>query len=923
MRSALLSGTITFLFTDIEGSTKLWELHPEAMKAALAKHDSILRELIETNRGHIIKTTGDGVHAGFPTALDAVTATLSAQHKLQEPLGDLQIKVRMGLHTGEAEWREGDYYGQALNRAARLMSIAHGGQILVSNTTAELVYERLPSDTALRDLGEHRLKDLIRPEHVFQLTHPSITDEFPPIQSLDSFPNNLPIQLTSFIGRERELADASTRLSTTRLLTLIGSGGTGKTRLSLQLSADLLSTFTNGVWFVELAPLAEPSLVLRTVASIFGLREQMGMSLPDLVVDHLRTKHLVLILDNCEHLIDACAQVADQFLHACPNLKIIATSREALGIYGETVYRVPSLSLPDPDQVTPDALTRSEAGQLFVARMIASNPNFTLTEKNAAFVVQICRRLDGIPLALELAAARITVFSPEQIASRLGDRFKLLTGGSRTALPRQQTLRALIDWSYDLLNESERTLLRRLSVFAGGWTYDAAEAISPDLEVLDLLSHLVNKSLVAADDAGQETRYQLLETIRQYARDKLLEAGESKQIRNHQLNYFLKFAEAAEPKIYGPDALEWLLRLESEHDNFRTALEWGMENDVEAALRLVSALQPYWIGRGHEVEGVRWANQALARWETLSHPEGGDVGPQKIILANAWIALAILMLNLGDNAHLILACEKCLTFARPLDAKRLIAMALIFETAGKLFSGDTESASATAEEILAVARESGDIYVIGLALVVSGEVKAVNKHDFRGGHSDVLEGIALLTKSGNRWGLSIGVVGLGITAKFLDDYSEARSQFETCLPIFREIGDQHRVNVCRSELAHIERAEGHYEKAASMYRETILAWQKLGNRAAIAHQLECFGFIARVSEQDQRAARLFGAAKALREYINIPMSSVERIEHEREIADLHKHTADPSLDKSWEEGEAMSMDQAIAYALHIEGEPCS
>src|ERR1700752_3091500 len=535
---SLPTGTVTFLFTDIEGSTQLWEKFPAEMNTALAKHDAILKERIESNRGHIIKTTGDGVHAVFVTVIEAIDAALSVQHDLQLLIDNLEIKVRMGLHTGEAERRGDDYYGQTLNRAARVMSAGHGGQILISSVTAELAREHLPENTNLLDLGEHRLKNLSKPEHLYQINAPGLRTEFPALHSLNLHPNNLPVQLTSFIGREQELAEEKQKLEGARLLTLIGPGGTGKTRLSLQLANDLLVSFRDGVWLIELAPITEPSLVLQAVAAVFGVREQPGMPLDSLVLNYLRDKHLLLILDNCEHLVETCAQLADQYLHHCPNLKILASSREALGINGETVYRVPSLVLPDQSKDSPESLMGYESIQLFVDRASAASPAFNLTEKNAASVAQICYRLDGIPLAIELAAARARVFSPEQIASRLDDRFRLLTGGSRTALPRQQTLRALIDWSYDLLSRDEQTLLRRLSVFAGSWSFEAVEVICSDLDVLDLLTQLINKSLVVMEE-GDDTRYRLLETIRQYARDKLLEAGEGKEVRNKHLHYFL------------------------------------------------------------------------------------------------------------------------------------------------------------------------------------------------------------------------------------------------------------------------------------------------------------------------------------------------------------------------------------------------
>src|SRR5687767_8746260 len=469
----LPSGTVTFLFTDIEGSTQLWEKHPEAMKEALAKHDSILREAIESNGGQVIKTTGDGMHGVFEKAIDAVHATLTAQRALKEPICELQIKVRMGLHAGEAEVRASDYHGQALNRAARIMSAGHGGQILLSSITAELAREHLPADVSLQDLGEHHLRDLVRPEHLFQLLAPDLQIEFPAIKSLNSLPNNLPPQLTTFIGREREMQEARKLLASTRLLTLIGPGGTGKTRLSLQLAADQLSEFKDGVWLVELAPLSDPTFIPSTIASVLELHEVPGIPLMSIIIDYLRAKQLLLILDNCEHLVEASAQIADQLLHACPQLKIIASSREALGIDGETVYRVPSLSMPDPSSTS---LMDYEATRLFIDRAAKAEPRFHLTDHNALSIAQICRRLDGIPLAIELAAARVKLFTPEQIAERLDDRFKLLTGGSRTALPRQQTLRALIDWSYQSLNETEQRALRRLAVFSGGWTFEAAES---------------------------------------------------------------------------------------------------------------------------------------------------------------------------------------------------------------------------------------------------------------------------------------------------------------------------------------------------------------------------------------------------------------------------------------------------------------
>lgn len=919
MVSNIPTGTVTFLFTDIEGSTKLWEQYPEAMKTALARHDQILRQSIEGNRGHIIKTTGDGVHAAFGTALDGVCAALNAQQAFQaakwNEINPHQVKIRIGLHTGEAEARAGDYYGPTLNRAARLMSIGHGGQTLLSTITADLVRDQLPSGSAVRDLGEHRLKDLVRSEHVFQLTHADLPVDFPPLKSLDAYPNNLPIQLTSFIGRERELAEAKKRLASARLLTLIGPGGTGKTRLSLQLGAELLPTFADGVWLVELAPLADPSLIIQTIASALGLREQLGMSLNELLIDFLRAKNLLLIIDNCEHLVEACAQLADQLLHACANVKIVASSREALGISGETVYRVPSLSLPNPDQVTREALTQSESAQLLIERATAANPKFALSDKNAPLVAQICRRLDGIPLALELAAARITVFSVEQIASRLDDRFRLLTGGSRTALPRQQTLRALIDWSYDLLSEDERALMRRLSVFAGGWTFDAADAICPKHDVMNLLTQLVNKSLAIFDDEGAEPRYRMLETVRQYARDKLLEMDESEEARNAHLEFFLKLTELAGPEVQRLQDLEWITRLETEHDNLRAALEWGLEKNIEAALRMIWNLYPLWTLRGLEAEGREWAIVVLAKADSLPKLDGEGGRNQMILKGYALEALANVMYSQGDNPHAIKISEQGAKVARQLGDQRLLALTLSWQLSGKLFVGDTTDTEIIMEECLSAARGADDKFALGLALTMAGQRTILTKGESADGHKLIEEGVAALRDSGNRWGYTMSLLTLAMMAKFKGDYVEARLRFAACDPLFREMRDMHRVNMIRSELAHIERYEGHYQEAKAMYQESIVEWNRIGHRAAIAHQLECFASIAKVEEQGQRAARLFGAAEALREKIDIPMTAMEHVEYEREIADLNAGMEEKVFTSAWAEGRAMTMDRAIDFAL--------
>ncbi len=618
------AGTVTFLFTDIEGSTKLWEAQPAAMQAALARHDALLREAIENANGYVFKTVGDAFCAVFTTASEALDAVLAAQLALVSESWpeETPIKVRMALHTGAVESRDNDYFGQPINRVARLLSTAHGGQSLLSQTTYDLVRDYLPESVSLRDLGIHQLKDLARPEQVFQVLHPLLPADFPHIKSLSTHPNNLPQQITSFVGREKETKELKSLLESCRLVTLTGSGGTGKTRLSLQIAADVLERYPDGVWLVEFAPLTDSNLVVSTVASVLGLKEEVDKPLQRTLTEHLKNKHLLLILDNCEHLLTVCAKLADALLRTCPQVVILASSREGLGISGETTYRVPSLSLPDPKRPqTLASLSHYESVRLFIDRAVQVQVSFAVTNEMAPALASICHRLDGIPLAIELAAARVRSLSVEDINSKLDQRFRLLTGGSRTALPRQQTLRSLIDWSYDLLSEVEKALLCRLCVFAGGWTLESAEAVCAgdvveDWEILDLLTSLYDKSLVVSEPSGSGTRYRLLETIRQYSRDHLLESGEEDIFRGRHLSHFLALGELAEPQMIGPDQVMWLDRLELEHDNLRTALEWSGDSsfggDSSSGLHLVGAISRFWEVRSYFSEGRDRLSRVLA-----------------------------------------------------------------------------------------------------------------------------------------------------------------------------------------------------------------------------------------------------------------------------------------------------------------------
>jgi len=914
------SGTVTFLFTDIEGSTKLWEQYPEAMKSALAKHDSILKEAIESNKGKIIKTTGDGVHAVFMTAMDAITASLDMQRILENPevlkTSGFSIRVRIGLHTGEAELRGGDYYGGTLNRTARIMAIGYGGQILISETTLQIAEEHLYPEISVLDMGQHHLKGLSKAEQIYQISTSDLQHEFPPLRSQTQPTNNLPTQLTSFIGRERELAEAKSRLKGARLLTLIGPGGTGKTRLSIQFGSQLIPNFKDGVWLVEFAHIADPSLIMQTIASVFEIGEVPGMPPKILLHDFVREKHLLLILDNCEHLVEASAKVVDELLHVAPNIKIIASSREALGINGETVYRVPSLSLPEQDEVRKEAAMGFESVQLFVERASAVNRKFQLTDENASFVAQVCSRLDGIPLAIELAASRITVFSPEQITKRLDDRFKLLTGGSRTALPRQQTLRALIDWSYDLLSEDERALLRRLSVFAGGWTFDAAETICNYVDVFEHLPQLVNKSLVTVNDEGDEPRYFLLETIRQYARDKLVENGEGEGTRNRHLTYYLELTEIAETELRKREhELEWVNRLQTEYDNIRTAIEWGMSNDPFAATRMIYSLTQFLIVTTFASEGHRWGMAALKKLDLLAKNNESTTHEYITHKARLMASMSTMSFSMGDTRKSGEEAQEAIPLLRSTGDKWFIAVAMTFLAAASLQTGNIDVAITTSNDMQILAEELDDPYIWGLVFGANSTIEAFVNKDFEKSNTLRAKTEEIMKVNGSRWSYGITMHSSGGFYIMQKQFDKAREKLNIAMQIMEEIGSRRNVIMIKSDLAHILRQEGSYSEAISSYHETILEWQRMGHRSAVAHQLECLAFIAKSLEQVEKATKLLGASDALRQKIEIDMTTQERQEYEKEVADLKANMDEKEFTSLWVEGQSMTMDQAIELAL--------
>jgi predicted ATPase/class 3 adenylate cyclase len=920
----LPAGTVTFLFTDIEGSTGLWEREPDAMRLALARHDALLRAAIETNNGYVFKTVGDAFCAAFSTASDALDAALALQQSLRSihlstvaVASGVVLRVRVALHTGAAELREGDYFGPALNRVARLLAAAHGGQVLLSAVTQGLVQDELPPAASLKDLGSHRLRDLQRPEQVFQLLHPSLPADFPPLQSLDAMPNNLPQQVTSFIGREQEMAAVKQRLASARLVTLTGAGGSGKTRLSLQVAADVLDRYPDGVWLVELAPLSDPNRVLQTVATVLGVREEPDVPPIQALVRHLKPKRLLLTLDNCEHLLSACAELVATVLRHCPQATILASSREGLGIVGENLYRVPSLSLPDPEHLASgradllSSLTQYEAVRLFIDRATAVQPTFSVSDSNAPDVAEICHRLDGIPLAIELAAVRVRALPVEQIASRLDDRFRLLTGGSRTALPRQQTLRALIDWSHDLLSAPERILLRRLSVFAGGWALEAAEAVCRGdeieaWEVLDLLTALVDKSLVLYEEpdtgeaGGGEARYRFLETVRQYSRERLLEAREVEAVRGRHLDFFLRLAEEAEPKLQGPEQVECLERLERELDNLRAALEWSeaAEGGTEAALRLVAATRWFWYLRYHRREGLQWLEQALAR----------STSEVTAVRAKALHEAALLSGPSGEPPEKGEAFyQESLAIYQKLGDQKGLAL---------LPRG---------EEGVALAREVGDKAILAQQLLWMS-LALRDQLDWKRMEAAAEESLALSQELGNTIHIAAGYRQLGRVAMHRGDYSRARACFSEDLTRTRLLGDVEGVAIALGNLADVAIQEEDYPRAQALCAERLALARKMGHQWHTVHTLERLVMVALAQQQAERAVRLFGAVQACRDSTGDAFGvQAWRVAtgsphvDEQSIAPARAILGEDAFEAVLQEGRAMSVEQAIAYALE-EGE---
>jgi predicted ATPase/class 3 adenylate cyclase/DNA-binding CsgD family transcriptional regulator len=953
----LPSGTVTLLFSDIEESTRLLQQLGTQYSELLNTCRHFQRTAFEKNHGYEVDTQGDAFFVSFARASDAVAAAVAAQRALANhpwPEG-VSVRVRMGLHTGEPGLSAEGYVGLDVHRAARIMGCAHGGQILLSQTTRALVEHDLPTGVSLRELGAHRLKDLQQPIHLFQLVIPDLPTDFPPLLTLDRHTHNLPVQLTSFIGREKEVAKVSQLLlrDDVRLLTLTGPGGIGKTRLGLQVAAELSDHFADGVFFVNLAPIGDPALVLPTIAQTLGVQESATRPMLDILQAVLLEKQMLLVLDNFEQVVGAAVEVA-ALLARCPRLKVLVTSRATLHLSGEHQFPVTPLTLPDPGH-PPDliALSQYEAVALFIARATAARPEFQVTNATATAIAEICVRLDGLPLAIELAAARITLLPPQALLARLGQRLALLTGGVRDAPARQHTLRSTIAWSYDLLEDEEQRLFRRLCVFVGGMTLSAVEAVSAALgeesgSVLDGIASLIDKSLLRQSEPhGEQPRFVMLETIREYGWEALSASGEAETTRQAHAAYYLALAKEAAPKLLGPQLAQWMRWLELEHDNLRAAMNWLLERGEAAmALRMGAALALFWelhysfhegwnvLSRALEAseevpERVRARGLVAAGWMALrlGHFERAEMLCQESLalfrsigdragMGHAVFLLAQSADERGDVVAALSRYKESIVLNREASNKTLIAWSLILEAYVALFQGEYAGARAGIEESLALFREMSNPYGTAYTLRVLALYAIVGPGDLPldQGHLLAEKSLALFRDISSRNFEPYALAILGEITFFQGDTTTARQLLEQSCTTYRELGNEPRIAWTLSLLGRVLAAEDDLAGARAAYEESLLLERRVNfdrSYLDIAPALEGLAAVVAAQEEPTWAARLLGRAEAQRETIKAPLPQLYRANYDHAVALARSRLDESSFEAAWAEGRAMTLEQVI------------
>jgi predicted ATPase/class 3 adenylate cyclase len=918
---------VTMLFTDIEGSTRLWEAHPEQMQGALARHDGLVRESIEGAGGRVVKTAGDGFCAAFESAPAAMRAAVVMQRAMaEEPWpAETPIRIRVAVHSAACEARAGDYFGPAVNRVARLLAIANGGQTVVSGATHALVHDTLDDGVSLRDCGDHRLKDLLRPERVYQVHGVDVPDVLSPLRSLDNpaLSHNLPQQVSSFIGRDDAVKEVRGALDTSRLVTLTGAGGVGKSRLAVQVAAEMLDGSGDGVFLVELASRQDPEWVVGAVASALWVREQPGRPLVDTLIDALGQRRLLLILDNCEHVRDAAAGLTARLLRWCPGVVVLATSREPLGVAGEHLYRVPSLDVPPDGASAVAEVLGCSAVDLLVERAGQQRSDATLGAANAGAVASICRRLDGIPLAIELAAARLSSLSFDELSARLDQQFRLLVAGDRTGVPRHRTLQALVDWSYDLLEPDERNALRRLSTFAGGFTLESAHAVvagggGDEWDTLDIVTSLVDKSLVQADHADSGTRYRLLEPVRQYAAERLAAEGDDEvwAARVAHRDHFLALSETAAPELRQRDQLVWFDRLSVEHDNLRAALATSFadpdRSGAQGAMRLVTALKEYWLVRGSVTEYADACEAAVVRIAPADPPT---------LVVPALLAANAARRGRDDFDVASRHADRALTTA--LAAGDVVLLAEAHTALGLTLSLMTDDrARANLDRAVELARVAGDERVLADALRARGfaaTFKGTTQLDVRRAACE--EGLAILRSHRDLTGMSGAINLLAVIALELGDLAVARSYLEEGAELDRRLGDPSAISTGQVNLALLTINLGDLDAARRHLAEALRISRQLGERMALAYILLGFGLGASARGEHGMAARLHGAADAALENLGYEFEPLEAGMRRRDREHLRDQLGGDGFDAAYTDGRRLALDDALALAEASAPEP--
>jgi predicted ATPase/class 3 adenylate cyclase len=870
------SGPLTFLFTDLVDSTLLWEKFSKVMAAALVRHDVLLREAVETNKGRVIKTTGDGLHAVFQSPFDGLQAALDGQRAIEAeswPVDTGPLKVRMGLHTGESQERDGDYYGSEVNRAARVMGIGYGGQILLSETTAAFIRRSPPIELALKDLGEHQLKGISAPEQIYQINHPELNTEFPPLNTPDWQTTNLPPSPNILIGRRREILEVTALLGDKdiRLLTLTGPGGTGKTRLSLEVAREMKGEYENGIFFVPLAPIFDPALFVPAIAETWNLREKIGLTLLESVTDYLKDKQLLLVLDNFEQVLDAGPRVAI-LLAAAPRLNVLVTSREPLHIYGEKNILVPPLKLPDTNNLPPlEDLIQYEAVGLFVERAKAVKSDFEINEGNATAIAEICKSLDGLPLAIELAAARVRLLPPQEMLKRMKRLMPLLRGGGRDLPLRQQTLYNTISWSHDLLNQSEKILFRRLAVFASA-TFEAIESIcnidgdlSPSL--FDDLESLIDKSLIKQVEADGEARFNMLGTIREYALSKLEESDELDIIRTKHLGFFLKLIKQTSTELMGPDSALWMERFGLERDNLRFVLDWSLNNPelIAQGTKVVLELISFWQLRGDHEEWAYWLDLALDK----------NANAPILVRANLLEGKSFQTIHLGTYELTYHYLDQALVLYQEIGDYRGIGQVQTYQAHAALGLGDIPQALRFAENSLAIQRKGGEHFGISGSLFTLGDATFL-QGEFLKARGIYEESLLLSSDLGISFSIAIRKIRLGQTALALGEYT----------------------------LAHKYLIEG-------------LTHTGQDDKWGVVMAFGAFGSLAKELSQPERAARLLGVTQALLDEFSSYLWPLDRQLFDQAVAEVRQILGPDAFTANWIEGQAMSMEEANGYALEM------